>query len=310
MFVRRDLLSGKRKYLYGLLLLMFISLICVAFSVEGSDDYDIARREVLLRRIGHEILLQSGDSTSRVLPVKMIAKNEYQIRFENDLTFQPDSLVKTTQRLLTKDPLASDYVVNVLNCGDSSVAYGYAISGNKKDDIIACLGRKQPKACYLISIKFQSAETNTAKNGYLLGSLALLAVMGYIFLKSAKQRGVLPENQSAIPEDHPAGFQNPSTNMFTLGLISFDAETHKLMINDKTIDLTKTETRVLRIFALCPNEAIERSRLQKEIWEDEGVIVGRSLDVFISKLRKKLEFDPNIKIVVIRGKGYKLEISS
>jgi hypothetical protein len=40
------------------------------------------------------------------------------------------------------------------------------------------------------------------------------------------------------------------------------------------------------------------------------LIVGRSLDMFISKLRKKLESDPNIKIVVIRGKGYKLEISS
>ena len=84
----------------------------------------------------------------------------------------------------------------------------------------------------------------------------------------------------------------------------------KLIINGKTIDLTGTETRVLLIFALSPNETIERSRLQKEIWEDEGVIVGRSLDMFISKLRKKLEFDPNINIVVIRGKGYKLEISA
>jgi DNA-binding response OmpR family regulator len=82
------------------------------------------------------------------------------------------------------------------------------------------------------------------------------------------------------------------------------------MINEQTIDLTKTEARVLRIFALTPNEAIERSRLQKEIWEDEGVIVGRSLDMFISKLRKKLEPDPTLKIAVIRGKGYKLEISS
>ena len=61
------------------------------------------------------------------------------------------------------------------------------------------------------------------------------------------------------------------------------------------IDLTKTETRVLRIFAAAPNEAIERSRLQKEIWEDEGVIVGRSLDMFISKLRKKLECDIEVQ---------------
>jgi hypothetical protein len=310
MLVRRNLLPVKRKYLGGLLLLTFISMIFVAFSMTGNDDLDFARREILLRGIGHEILLQSGDSTSRVLPVKKIAKNEYQISFEHAFTFQPDSLVHTTKRLLTNDPLASDYVVNVLNCGDSSVAYGYAISGNKKDDIIACLGRKQPKACYFISIQFQSAETNTAKNGYLLGSLALLAVMGYIFLRRAKPRSVLPENQSAIPGNHPTGFQNPSTSMFTLGSMSFDAETRKLMINEKTIDLTKTETRVLRIFAATPNEAIERSRLQKEIWEDEGVIVGRSLDMFISKLRKKLEPDPTIKIAVIRGKGYKLEISS
>ena len=196
MLVRRNLLPVKRKHLGGLLLLTATSIICVAFSMTGNDDFTFARREMLLRRIGHEILLQSGDSVSRVLPVKKIAKNEYQISFEKAFTFQPDSLVHTTKRLLVKDPLASDYVVNVLNCGDSSVAYGYAISKNKKDDIIACLGRKQPKACYLISIKFQSAKTNTAKNRYLLGSLALLAVMGYILLRPAKPRSVLPENQS------------------------------------------------------------------------------------------------------------------
>lgn len=310
MLVRRNFLPIKRKYIGGLLVLLFISIICVAFSMTGTDSFDIARREILLRRIGHEILLQSGDSASRVLPIKKIANNEYQISFEKAFTFQPDSLVYTTKRLLANDPLGSDYVVNVLNCGDSSVAYGYAISGNKKDDIITCLGRKQPKACYLISIRFQAAETNTAKKGYLFGSLGLLAVMGYIFLRPAKPLSVIPEDPSATPQDHPIGFQNEITSMYTLGSMSFDAETRKLMINGTTIDLTRTETRVLRIFALSPNEVIERNRLQKEIWEDEGVIVGRSLDMFISKLRKKLEMDPKIRIVVIRGKGYKLEIGA
>jgi DNA-binding winged helix-turn-helix (wHTH) protein len=296
MLVRRNLLPVKRKHLGGLLLLTFIAIICVAFSMTGNDDFDFARREILLRRIGHEILLQSGDSTSRVLPVKKIAGNEYQISFENAFTFQPESLVNTTQRLLAKDPLASDYVVNVLNCANASVAYGYAISKNKKDDIVACIGRRQPIACYMINIKFKPTGIITAKNGYLLGSLTVLAFVGFIFLRSVKPRKALPDSRH--------------TDMFTLGSMSFDAEARKLMINGKEIDLTRTETRVLRIFALSPNEAIERSRLQKEIWEDEGVIVGRSLDMFISKLRKKLEFDPNIKIVVIRGKGYKLEISS
>jgi DNA-binding winged helix-turn-helix (wHTH) protein len=198
--------------------------------------------------------------------------------------------------LLAKDPLASDYVVNVLNCANASVAYGYAISKNKKDDIIACIGRRQPTACYMINIKFKPTGIITAKNEYFLGALLLVAFAGFIFLRSVKPQGTLPDSQH--------------TGRITLGSMSFDAETRKLMINGKTIDLTRTETRILRIFALSPNEAIERSRLQKEIWEDEGVIVGRSLDMFISKLRKKLEFDPNIKIVVIRGKGYKLEINS
>ncbi|HLA55022.1 MAG TPA: winged helix-turn-helix domain-containing protein [Flavobacterium sp.] len=278
-----------------MILLSFISVICAAFSMTGNDDFVTARREVLLRRIGDELLLQSGDSISRVLPVKKIAENEYRIAFENNLTFRPDSLVNTTRRLLAKDPLASDYIVNVLNCGNSSVAYGYAISKNKKDDIVACIGREQPVACYMINVKFKPTGIITAKNGYLL-SLPFLAFVGFIFLRSVKPRSALPDSQH--------------TNMFTLGSVLFDAKNRNLIINEQTIDLTGTETRVLLIFALSPNETIARSRLQKEIWEDDGVIVGRSLDMFISKLRKKLEFDPNIKIVVIRGKGYRLEISS
>ena len=103
MLVRRNHLPVKRKYLGGLLLLMFISIIFLAFNMSGSDDFDIARREVILRRIGHEILLQSGDSLSRVLPVKKITENEYQISFENEITFQTDSLVNTTPHLLAKD---------------------------------------------------------------------------------------------------------------------------------------------------------------------------------------------------------------
>jgi len=296
MHLSRNQLLAKRKYLFGLVVLSFIVLICAAFNTDYNDDFDTARREVVLRRIGHELLLQSGDSTSRVLPVKKIAENEYQISFENDLTFQPDSLVNITRRLLGKDPLTPYYIVNVLNCANSSVAYGYAISKNKKDNIIACRGRIQPKACYRINIKFKPTGINTAKNGYLLGSLSFVAFAGFIFLKVAKPRKVLPDSQP--------------TDRITLGSVVFDARNRTLIINEKIIDLTGTETRVLRIFALSPNETIARSRLQKEIWEDEGVIVGRSLDMFISKLRKKLEPDPTINIVAIRGKGYKLEINA
>jgi hypothetical protein len=262
----RKLLSGKRKYLFGLILISLIPVISVAFSMTSNDDFDMARREILLRRIGHELLLQSGDSTSRVLPVKKTAENEYQITFEQELTFQADSLVNTTQRLLAQDPLAGDYIVNVLNCGTSSVAYGFAISENKRDDIVACKGRKQPKACYIINIKYKPTGINTAKNAYVLGSLPLLALVGFLIFKSVKPR-------KAITDDL-------DTDTLTIGEVMFDTKNRKLIIHGNTIDLTATETRVLHIFASSPNETIERNRLQKEIWEDEGVIVGRSLDMF------------------------------
>ena len=288
---RQKLLSGKLKYIIALLLLVLISL---AFFVNNTSDFDISRREVLLRRIGHEILLQSGDSTSRVLPIKKIAENEYQISFEKEFAFQTDSLVNTTKRLLVKDYHVSDYIVNVINCDNSSVAYGYAISKNKKEDILACVGRKQPIACYKINIKFKPSDVVTANYRYYLVGLAFLLLIGFIFwkLKPKKQLSKIDNNK-----------------LFTFGSVVFDAQKRQLEINKETTDLTATETRLLLIFASSPNETIERSRLQKEIWEDEGVIVGRSLDMFISKLRKKLELDPNINIVAVRGKGYKLEVN-
>ncbi|WP_265850176.1 winged helix-turn-helix domain-containing protein [Pedobacter sp. PF22-3] len=277
------------------MLVLFIAVIGAAFSMTGEEDFDLARREILFRRIGHELLLQSGDSTSRVLPIKKVAENEHQIGFEHEFTFNSISLVNTTKRLLAQDPLANDYVVKVLNLKDSSVVYGYAVSQHKKDEIIACIGRKQPKAHYMIDIKLKPTGIITKKNGYLLGGLPFLAFVGFIFFRSVKPRRALPNNDVNV-------------DLITLGSVVFDAKNRKLNINEKVIELTGTETRLLLIFAQSPNETIERSRLQKEIWEDEGIIVGRSLDMFISKLRKKLEPDPNINIVVIRAKGYKLEI--
>jgi hypothetical protein len=294
---RKNGLFSNRKYFFGSILLLSISLILVAFNFTENDDFNLARKEILIRKIGHELLLQSGDSVTRVLPLNKISQNEYQIRFEQEISILPDSLVNISQRLLVKDKAIADYVVNVLNCDKSLVAYGYAIANNQKDDIVSCKGRKLPSACYIINIKFKPAVMITAKNGLLLGGISIFAFVGLIFIGSVKQRKALPELTETLDDD-----------AFQLGSILFDAKNRKLTLNDINIDLTGTESRVLRIFALSPNEVIERNRIQKEIWEDEGVIVGRSLDMFISKLRKKLELDERVKIVVIRGIGYRLEV--
>ncbi len=81
-----------------------------------------------------------------------------------------------------------------------------------------------------------------------------------------------------------------------------------LKTREDAIELTTKENQVLKILASNLNETLSRDQLQKEVWEDEGIFVGRSLDVFIFKLRKKLEVDPGIRIVNVHGKGYKLDI--
>lgn len=293
----QKLLNSNRKTLLGVLFLVLTSLAFLAFNIDGDDDFEKARTEMLIRKVGHELLLQSGDSVSRVLPVNKISANEYQISFEQTFSFLPDSLVNITQRLLGKESQLPDYVVSVLNCNNASVVYGYAIANNQKDDIVACKGRLLPTDCYILDIQFKSSLFIDSKNGYLLGGLPVLAFVGLLYFRSRKPAKTLEQ----LPTQN--------NDLFHLGAFLFDYKKRKLIYNENTIDLTGTESRVLRIFALLPNKAIERNKIQKEIWEDEGVIVGRSLDMFISKLRKKLEQDERVKIVVIRGIGYRLEVA-
>jgi len=283
------------KYLLAATFVALCGLLC-AFSFSDNTDYDLAKQEIMLREIGHEVLLYSGDNTSRVLPVQKINKDEFQLTFENEFTFETDSLVKIIQHTLSKNDMSRDYVVSVLNCSGKDVIFGYAISQKKKDDIIPCSGRKQPKSCYIIDIKFKNAGLTTAKKSYLVGSLSLLAFVGLLFVRS---------NQT---EHKKSGTGETAETVYKLSNTLFDAHKQTLVFAEVVTELTFKENQVLLIFALSPNVVVERARLQKEIWEDEGVIVGRSLDVMISRLRKKLENDTGIRIVNIHGKGYRFEV--
>ncbi|MBC7902214.1 MAG: winged helix-turn-helix transcriptional regulator [Gemmatimonadaceae bacterium] len=248
----------------------------------------------MLRNIGHELLLRSGDKTSRVLPVKKISSTEFQIRFENELEFSTDSLVSIVKRSLADNRLSRDYIVNVLTCKNNEIIFGYSIVSESKYELVPCLGRVQPKSCYLINILFQPQGFSVNGSLYLLAFLPLLAIGGWWMIARRHKK--------------PAEIVEIPSNAIRIGSIEFDAESRTISANGTLKDLTQKETKLLSIFASAPNELIERSRLQKEIWEDEGVIVSRSLDMYISRLRKKLDSDPAVRIVNIHGKGYRLEI--
>lgn len=281
-------------YLLGFLSLSVITIM-FAFSLPTTSDFDAAKQELMFRNIGHQVLLHSGDRTSRVLPIKRIGENEFQITFENEFSFQPDSLANIVKLALPNHNMAPNYIVNVVNCNTTDVVFGYAISKNERNNIMACSGRMQPKSCYLIRLKFQNEGMSTQQKGYLLGGLPLLAFVGLLFTRAAKPRKVKL-------------IENLNSTTFKVGNTIFNREKQQLLIDETQISLTVKESKLLLIFVKSPNLIVERSRLQKEIWEDEGVIVGRSLDMFISKLRKKLEADPSIELANIHGKGYQLKI--
>jgi len=94
--------------------------------------------------------------------------------------------------------------------------------------------------------------------------------------------------------------------IFNIGAFVFDAQKQALIYDGETRKLTTKESELLRLLASNANSILERNYALKSIWEDDNYFNARSMDVYITKLRKLLKDDPNVAIINIHGKGYKL----
>src|SRR4051812_22009408 len=97
------------------IVVIVILLTAVAFN-KKRNDIPSKHIEVVLRQIGHQLLLSAKDSSSLVLPVKKLNATTYQISFQNDFRFISDSLVNLVQRTFQKNVLANGYIVNLKDC--------------------------------------------------------------------------------------------------------------------------------------------------------------------------------------------------
>jgi DNA-binding response OmpR family regulator len=95
---------------------------------------------------------------------------------------------------------------------------------------------------------------------------------------------------------------------YTIGEYSFDTLKQLLTIHDNTIKLTTKESELLELLCRHKNEILERNYALKAIWIDDNYFNARSMDVYITKLRKYLKKDSSVKILNVHGKGYKLLI--
>lgn len=109
--------------------------------------------------------------------------------------------------------------------------------------------------------------------------------------------------RSQIPATLPA-----ESSKYTIGRYVFDFSNLTLTLDHHEDNLTLREGEVLAMLCQKKNQVIPRSEMLKQIWGSDDYFLGRSLDVFISRLRKYLKNDPNVAIINIHGVGFKLKV--
>lgn len=96
---------------------------------------------------------------------------------------------------------------------------------------------------------------------------------------------------------------------FEIGNYFFDYTSQVISFKGQQQKLSTKEAELLRLLCLNKNDVLTREEALVKIWHDDNYFTGRSMDVFLSKLRKYLKEDPNVEIVNVHGKGYKLLVS-
>jgi DNA-binding winged helix-turn-helix (wHTH) protein len=268
-------------------------LIAAVTFINKKNEIPENHLEVVLRDIGHQLLLSVKDSTSRVLPIRKLNENTYQISFQNSFSFISDTLIHIVEREFQKNALAKDYIVNLKNCTHKETVFAFEIN-DKTGNLTPCRGRRLEVGCYVIEIDFlKTNKFNFFLLFLLIIPLSIVAFYGKdMFRKKEGNKTIIDNN-----------------NYIQLGNFRFYSDNNVLKIENRSITLSENETKALKIFAENINQIVEREKLMKEIWEDKGlVVISRNVDVLVSKLRKKLSGDNNIKLINVHGRGYKFII--
>lgn len=284
-----------------LLAIIMSSITLFAFLAEGYQNtpkpLNNDKINLALRQTAHHLLLLAGDSSSHIAPIKIIQENTFLVRLENKLNY--DSLPTYINRSLATNGISIEYDVAVWDCEHKELLLGYTSMEYLRNNKVTCNGRSLPSGCYNFSVTFAS-NPKKAQNTHwiLLAALSLIIIGGSFYFLNKKKISITP-NKENFPEDSHVVF---------IGHSVFDFPNQSLITGDLQQKLTYREAKLLRLFCHHPNQLLHRDTILKEIWEDEGILVGRSLDVFVSRLRKILKYDESLKITNIHGQGYKFEV--
>ena len=287
--------------LFGSSLLVIVILISAVAFIKKDNEIPAKHVEVVLRDLGHQLLLSANDSSSRVLPVKQLNENTYQVSFQNHFGFISDTLINLVQRTFQKNALANDYIVNLRNCKQNETVFAFEIN-KQAGDLTPCRGRTLEVGCYVIEIELLKKDKF---NFFWLLLLIPLSIVGFYVKDTFRKKEDKEDTEEKEEQESISG----SNDYIQLGSFQFYIDNNVLKSEHKSIELSEKETKALKIFAENINEMVEREKLMKEIWEDEGIVViSRNVDVLVSKLRKKLSDDNSFKFINVHGRGYKFII--
>ncbi len=115
--------------------------------------------------------------------------------------------------------------------------------------------------------------------------------------------------EAVLKRSHAVPTREEEKKHIKLGNMIFDIVNQRLKYNDTYTELTYRETKLLKLFCMHKNQTLERNFILKVVWEDEGIIIGRSIDVFVSRLRKLFKDNTAIKIVNVHSVGYRFDIA-
>ena len=282
--------------------LLFTQFVWLPPVMRPTDNHRFAQKvNLALRRTGHQLLLASGDSTSRISPVQQLNATTFLLRLEHP--FDYGRLPALLQQSLAVHQINDNYDVAVLDCTNGQLQLGYNFRDVTEKNEVPCGGRDQKQGCYNLQLTFAASETTNHSAAiwwsWAVGFL-LLGGAYVVWQKSGwKPNPVLPATTDAAEPNHSV----------CVGNVSFNPANQSVSISGNTHPLTYREAKLLHLFLRHPNQLLERDFILKSVWEDEGIIVGRSVDVFVSRLRKLLQPDPLLRIVAVHGVGYRLEVA-
>ncbi|WP_051568261.1 winged helix-turn-helix domain-containing protein [Crocinitomix catalasitica] len=281
-----------KRFKKHLFVLFLITLVIPNVKAETAQQ----KMNIVLRSIAHEFLLQIGDKSSRILPVEII-DNRYVVRFEKHFAYEPDMLLFASTKVLEEQQLSESFIVEVEKCETNEIIHAFETNLKDEDKMQPCKGRALPEGCYVfyftllessVAVPIEVQE-KTASNliYWILFLLGFIILVAYFYLYTKKKRS------------------KSDSNLIEIGQYQYDQKGMLLLLKAQTIELSSKESDLLYLLFTNENKTLEREYILKVVWGDEGDYVGRTLDVFISKLRKKLEADPSLKIVNVRGVGYR-----